>query len=119
MMDFHRLKIWEKSHQLALAVYGATAGFPKAESYGLVSQMRRAALSIPANIAEGTCRGGDAEFRRFVRFAMGSAAELEYELLVAQDLGFLKSDEYHPLAGKIREIGQMLTSFSKKLTAKS
>jgi four helix bundle protein len=119
MKDFQKLKIWQRSHQMALLVYGTTAQFPKTEIYGLVSQMRRAALSIPTNIAEGCGRGGDVEFRRFMQFAMGSATELEYEFLVAKDLGFIKPEEYGPLAETISEIKRMLTSFFKKLKAES
>ncbi len=119
MQDFRKLKVWQKSHQLVLAVYGATSQFPKTEAYGLVSQMRRAAVSIPTNISEGCGRGGDAEFRRFMQFAMGSAAELEYELFLSKDLGFIKPDQYRQLAEKISEIKRMLTSFLKKLKADS
>jgi four helix bundle protein len=119
MRDFQRLQVWQKSHGLALAVYGTTAHFPKTELYGLVSQMRRAASSIPTNIAEGCGRGGGAEFRRFIRFAMGSATELQYEILLVKDLGLLKKDEYLQLAEGITEIKRMLTSFFKKLTAES
>jgi four helix bundle protein len=115
MKDFHKLEVWEKSHRLALVIYEATARFPKSEQYGLMGQMRRAAVSIPTNIAEGCGRGGDAEFRRFIRFAMGSATELEYELLLARGLGMLKPDEYTQLSENAVEIKRMLTSFCRKL----
>jgi hypothetical protein len=75
---FRDLKVWEKAHQLTLQVYKATASFPKEEMFGLTSQIRRAAASIPANIAEGCGRSGDAELGRFLQIAMGSASELEY-----------------------------------------
>lgn len=78
MKDFKKLKAWEKSHQLTLAIYKVTRSFPKDELYGLTSQMRRASVSIPANIAEGCGRGSDAELARFCHIAMGSASELEY-----------------------------------------
>jgi len=77
---FRDLKVWEKAHQLTLQVYKATAPFPKEEMYGLTSQIRRAAASIPANIAEGCGRSSDAELGRFLQIAMGSASELEYHL---------------------------------------
>jgi four helix bundle protein len=80
MRDFRELKVWEKAHQLALEIYKATSTFPKEERYGLTSQMRRATVSIPADIAEGCCRKGDAEFARFLQIAMGSASELEYHI---------------------------------------
>jgi len=78
LKDFRKLKVWEKSHDLTLAVYKATAAFPRKELYGLTSQIRRACASIPANIAEGCGRGGDPELARFLQIAMGSASELEY-----------------------------------------
>jgi four helix bundle protein len=89
MRDFRELKVWHKSHQLTLDIYTATRGFPREEVYGLTSQFRRSSASIPANIAEGCGRTGDAELARFMLIAMGSASELEYHLLLAHDLGFL------------------------------
>jgi len=79
--DFHELRVWQKAHQLTLAVCRATAGFPREERYGRTSQLRRCSCSIPANLAEGCGRNGDAEFARFCSIAMGSARELEYHLL--------------------------------------
>ena len=78
MQDFKNLQVWQKSHALVLDVYAKTANFPPSEMYGLVSQIRRAAVSIPSNIAEGSSRGGDKEFAQFVRIACGSTSELEY-----------------------------------------
>jgi four helix bundle protein len=89
MKSFRGLKVWHSAHQLTLAVYKATAKFPKEELYALTSQMRRAASSIPANIAEGCGRGTDADFGRFLQIALGSASELEYHLLLAFDLKLL------------------------------
>ena len=100
MQDFKSLKVWRKSHQVTLGVYKATVAFPKAELYGLTSQMRRCSVSIPANIAEGCGRGGAADFARFLRIAMGSASELEYHCLLSRDLGFLNGEGYTRLAGK-------------------
>lgn len=117
MRDFHKLQVWQKAHELVLAVYKATALFPKPEFYGIVSQMRRAAVSIPANIAEGCGRQGKAELGRFLSIAMGSASELEYEILLARDLGFLKPDEHDHHAECICEIKRMLTSYHQKLRA--
>ena len=90
--SFRDLKVWEKSHSLALAAYDATANFPKQEMFGLVSQIRRCASSIPANIAEGCGRRGNGEFHRFLQIAMGSASELEYHLLLSRDLKFLDAE---------------------------
>ena len=86
MRDFRDIKAWQKGHRLALAVYQATKRFPTEERYGLKSQARRAAASIPTNIAEGCGRDSEAEFARFLRIAAGSASELEYLLLLARDL---------------------------------
>lgn len=119
MRDFHELIVWQKAHGLAVAVYSATRSFPKEELYGLVSQMRRACVSIPANIAEGCGRGSDADFARFVHIAMGSACELEYHLLLAQELDFLERTAFDCLSGELAEIKKMLSSFIKKLKASS
>ena len=83
MKDFRQLKVWDKSHELALSIYRATKDFPKEELYGLTSQIRRASMSIPTNIAEGCGRNTDADFARFLQMAMGSASETEYHLLLA------------------------------------
>lgn len=93
MQDFRKLKVWRKSHDLTLEVYGSTATFPKEELYGLTGQIHRAASSVSANIAEACGRGGNAEFARFLRIAMGFASELEYHLLLARDLKLLHGDE--------------------------
>jgi four helix bundle protein len=92
--DFRELQVWEKAHQLALGVYEATALFPKEEKYGITAQMRRAASSVPMNIAEGCGRLGDAELNRFLHIAAGSARELDYQLLLARDLGMLNGHAY-------------------------
>ena len=117
MQDFRKLKIWRKSHDLTLEVYGVTATFPKEELFGLTSQIRRAASSVPANIAEACGRGGNVEFVRFIRVAMGSASELEYHLLLAYDLKLLQGYEYERLAEKIVEVKRMLTAFAQRLRA--
>jgi len=117
MKAFRDLKVWEKSHRLALQVYKATRKFPREELYGLTSQIRRCCTSIPANIAEGCGRGGDGEFGRFLQIAMGSASELEYYLLLACDLEFLKATDYECLAGDVAEVKRMLASFIGKLKA--
>ena len=117
MKDFRKQKVWQKSHRLTLALYKATSGFPKEELYGLTSQIRRAGYSIPANIAEGCGRDGDAELARFLQIAKGSASELEYHLLLGHDLGFLNDADYQQLNQETTELKQMLTSFIKKLKA--
>ena len=115
MKDFRDLTVWEKSHELTLLIYTATAAYPDNERYGLTSQTRRAASSIPANIAEGCGRGSDAEFGRFLQYAMGSASELEYHLLLARDLGFVNDADHQNLSSSVVEVKRMLASFIKKL----
>jgi four helix bundle protein len=115
--DFRQLKVWEKAHQLALALYHVTASFPRDETYGLTGQIRRAASSIPSNLAEGCGREGDAELARFCYIARGSASELEYHLLLARDLKLIQSNDYEQLAQQTTEIKRMLTVFVQKLTA--
>ena len=117
MKDFRQLKVWEKSHQLALAIYKATKEFPKEELYGLTSQIRRASMSIPTNIAEGCGRNTDADFARFLQMAMGSASETEYQLLLSHDLGFLIKEQYDKLNFDVTEVKRMLTSLLKTLRA--
>jgi four helix bundle protein len=106
--DFRKLAVWEKSHQLALAVYEATVAFPRDEVYALTSQIRRAATSIPSNIAEGCGRSGEAEFRNYLRIAAGSASELEYQLLLVHDLKYLDHTEYERLSAGVVEVKRML-----------
>jgi four helix bundle protein len=121
--DFRELKVWERSHRLVLDVYEATGNFPREETYGLTAQLRRSCASIPANIAEGCGRSGDAELGRFMLIAMGSASELEYHLLLASDLGILNAQDYKKLSQKTKEVKRMLSTFiiklrdSKKLTS--
>ena len=117
MGDFKGLKVWQKAHRLTLAVYKATASFPREELYGLTSQIRRCSASIPANIAEGCGRNGEMELARFLQIAMGSATELEYHLLLAHDLEFLQDSDYTQLMGDVLEVQRMLASFIQMLKA--
>ena len=113
MQSFRNLAVWKKSHELTLAVYQATKKWPREEIYGLISQIRRASVSIGANIAEGCGRDGDAEFGRFLRMSMGSATEVEYHLLLARDLGMLSNVEHERLTKMTSEIERMLWSLIK------
>src|ERR1700693_2932733 len=97
MEDFKDLKVWTKAHALTLAIHGWTRGFPRDEIYRLTSQLRRAAASIGANIAEGCGRRSDAEMKRFLQIARGSANEVEYHLLLAKDLNLLTGEEHKDL----------------------
>jgi four helix bundle protein len=119
VQDFRRLKVWEKAHILTLDVYKASRSFPREEMYGLTSQMRRASVSIGANIAEGTCRRGDVDFARFLQIAVGSASEAEYHLLLARDLSLLEASDYQRLSDEAVEAKRMLASLMQKLRADS
>lgn len=115
MQDFRELKVWVKAHALVLAVYEGTLNFPPAELYGLTSQVRRSAASIPASIAEGCGTNTRTEFARFLQIALRSASELDYHLLLARDLGFLPDAPYERLSGDVTEVKRMLTAFIKRL----
>jgi four helix bundle protein len=115
MQDFKKIKVWEKAHSLTLSIYNITKEFPKTEMFGLTNQIRRSCISIPANIAEGCCRGSRADFSRFLQISMGSASELEYHLLLSRDLNFISVSIYEQLTNQTEEIKKMLSSFIKKL----
>ena len=119
MKDFRTLKVWEKAHALTLAVYQAASNFPKQETYGITSQIQRAAVSIPTNIAEGCGKDSDPELKRFFVIAMGSSSELEYLLLLARDLCYLPEDKYDSLQNELVEVRRMLNSFIQRLKANS
>lgn len=118
MSDYKKLKVWEKAHHLTLNLYEAAGSFPKEEMYGLTSQIKRAAASIPANIAEGSGRGGNTELIRFLRIATGSAFELEYHILLAHDLKLLDSTSYQNLNDQVIEIKRMLAGLIQHLETK-
>ena len=107
MLAHERLEAWKLCHELVLAVYAATASFPKHELYGLTSQARRAAFSAAANIAEGAAKRGPAEFRRFLDISVGSLAELAYTLRVARDLKLLDADQWSQVERVRRQAGVM------------
>lgn len=117
MQDFRQLQVWQKAHALTLSIYRATADFPTEEKYGLVSQMRRSASSIPTNLAEGCGREGQRELARYTEIARGSASELEYQLLLARDLGFMTDLIYHQLNAVLTEVQKMLVSFRQSITS--
>ena len=116
MRDFHQLKVWVKAHELALGIYRATTEFPAAELYGLTNQLRRASVSIASNIAEGCGRESDADFKRFLQMASGSASEIECQLLLARDLGFLPVSEFDGLTTTVIEVKKMLYAFRQNLS---
>jgi four helix bundle protein len=117
MKDFRDLMVWRKAHSLTVDTYHVTNGFPKQEIYGMTSQIRRCAVSIAANIAEGCGKRGNAEFQRFLNISTGSASELEYYFLLAHDLGFLSDANYGELHSRVVEVKRMLASLVHKIEA--
>jgi four helix bundle protein len=117
MSDYRQLEVWQKAHAVTMEIYALTKSFPIEERFGLVTQMRRAAVSIGANLAEGRGRRGDPEFGRFIKIALGSAYELEYELLVAADAGFISRDTYDRLRRELNRVGKMLWSLLERVNA--
>jgi four helix bundle protein len=115
MQDFRDLRIWQRSHQLVIEVYQITASFPGHELYGITSQMRWAAASVPTNVAEGCGRGSDADFARFLQIAMGSASELDYHLILAHNLNLLSTSHYERLQNDLVELKRMLNTLISKL----
>ena len=113
--DFRKLQVWGKGHALTLSVYTTTGTFPKEELYGLTSQMRRAAAAIPTNIAEGCGKGTDPELARYMQISMGSASELEYQLILARDLHYIDVETYQRLHDDTIEVKKMLGPFIKRL----
>jgi four helix bundle protein len=118
LKNYKELKVWEKSYQLCLEVYLITQEFPKIEIYGLISQMRRAALSIPSNIAEGYGRKTISEYLRFLYIAYGSVCELETQILLSGDLGYLNENRLSKVQKEVREVERMLQALIKSLENK-
>jgi four helix bundle protein len=119
MGDFQHLKVWHKSHQLTLTIYRITRDFPSHEMYGVTSQLRRSAASVPANISEGCGRGGDAELIRFLRISLGSANELQYHLLLSRDLGYVDPQAYVEIADQVIGVRSMLANLIESLDPRS
>ena len=117
MQDFRGLDVWERSHQVALSAYRATDALPECERFGLRSQLRRCSTSILTNIAGGCGRGSDADSRRFLLQAMGSASEFEYLLLLSEDLQMLAPDQARPMMHETQRVKTMLASFIRRLGA--
>jgi len=117
MQGYRDLVVWQKSYALALAVYRATIRFPRSEVVGMTSQLRRASLSIPCNIAEGHCRQSRADHARFVAIAQGSAAEVDTLLCLARDLLYLEEEPAQKLVEGLTEVAKMLRGLTKSLRA--
>jgi four helix bundle protein len=107
--------VWQKSHELALEVHRRTSRFPADERFGLTAQIRKAAVSIASNIAEGCGRGTDRDFSRFLSIAAGSASEVEFQALLAHDLGYLSDEAYERLNTQVNEVKRILNSFIQSL----
>jgi four helix bundle protein len=118
MQDFHRLKVWHKAHRLAIDVYRLSEEFPRRDGVALTSQLRRAALSVPTNIAEGAGKLSNAEFRRFLEIALGSASEMLYHLLVARDIGLIEAARHEEFSSRAVEIRRMLSGLIERVRAK-
>ena len=116
MSDFKRLKVWEKAHAIALRAYAITSAFPREEKYGLTSQIRRAAVSVGSNLAEGCGRESRKEMGYFLRIAIGSTQELRYQFLLGRDLGWINEADYSGLEAGIDEVRAMLYALLKSLT---
>ena len=119
MQDFKQLKVWQKSHALTLEVFSVSATFSRPQYFAFHNQIVRAAVSVPANLAEGAGRTGDREFRRFVRIALGSASELEYHLLLARDLGLIPVHLHDRLSAAVVEVKRMLSGLAASLNRES
>lgn len=115
MVNYKNYKVWQRSHKLVLNIYLTTSKYPKSEQFGLVSQMNRASTSIPTNIAEGCGRETQKELMRFLYIASGSAHELDYLLLLSEELGFIQKNEAHVLVKEIDEIKKMLAALILKI----
>jgi four helix bundle protein len=116
--SYRDLEVWQKSMVLAKGVYQVTSSFPTDEKFGLTNQMRRAAVSIPSNLAEGHARSGTQEFKHFISIAIGSVAELETQILLSVELGYLNRDPENDLLVKLDTIGKMLRGLHKSLNKK-
>jgi len=117
MQNFRNIEVWKKAHDIVKSVYKATVSFPASELYGITSQIRRASISIPTNIAEGCGKGSNADFVRYLQISFGSGNEVEYLLLLSFELNYLDKSTYESLAIQIEEVKKMLSGFIKKLKA--
>ena len=116
MRDFKKYEIWQISHSFTLEIYHSTKAFPKEEQFGITSQLRRAAVSIPTNISEGCGRNSDKEFNQFLNIALGSALETEYLFILSKDLNYLNQEQFQDLELKINNIKSKIYKLKQKLT---
>ena len=110
-----KLLVWQKAHLLVLKIYEATSTFPKEEIWGLTSQIRRAAISVPSNIVEGKARGSRKDFSRFLLIARGSLEEVKYQSLLAKELKYMNGEQYEEITGMIDNVGKLLNGLIRKV----
>ena len=114
MHRYRDLKFWSDSKELSVEVYRITTEFPKEEKFGIIDQMRRASVSIPSNIAEGSSRVSNKDFKRFLSYSMGSAYELQTQLEISKDLGFLSLDKHEKLSAQLSSVIKQMSKFRSK-----
>jgi four helix bundle protein len=115
MQRFTELKVWQQGHALVLEIYPLTARYPTEERFGLVSQLRRAAASVPSNIAEGSKKATNADYARYLNIAEGSLAETEYLVILSRDLGYIDAPTVEPIFGRIADLARMLHALRMKV----
>jgi four helix bundle protein len=115
MRNYKDLKIWVRSVKLASLIYKLTSRFPSEEKFGIISQLRRASISISSNIAEGSARSSEKDFSRFINIAYGSLCEVETQLVIAHDLKFIPTPEHESILLELNELQKMIFTFSKTL----
>lgn len=115
MQDYRKLQVWDLAHKFVIEIYKITKTFPKSEMFGLVSQLQRASVSIPTNIAEGSSKQSQADFARYLSIAIGSASEVDYLLFLCEGLKYMDEEQYMYLSTEIIKIRKMLISLHKKI----
>jgi len=118
MRNIKEYEVFKKSHKLVLEIYKITKNFPKEELYGLISQLRRSAYSIPMNLSEGGTRQGEKEFSQFVNIALGSCEEMRYQLLLSKDLGYIDLERFEELDNKAEIVKKMLSKLYLKVSSR-
>ena len=113
--SFDKLLVWQRAHSLVLKIYEVTNSFPKEEIWGLTSQIRRAAVSVPSNIVEGKARGSRKDFKRFLLVARGSLEEVKYQSLLAKELKYMNEEQYEEITVMIEDVGRLLGGMIKKV----
>ncbi len=117
MRDFRKLQIWERAHNLVLKIYEITKLLPKEELYGLTSQIRRAAVSVPTNISEGAGKDSSKDFVRYLNIALGSLSEVQYLLFLIKELNYISDNQISPFEVEANELKMMIYSYSSKISA--